>query len=93
MVGKVITDTAQTITIAGTSVSCIVGDQSYTETGENAGSRIIRAMDTDILSSDLAGIDVSVGQTCVYEGVTYRIHEPKTDHSNGNVTRIRWGAE
>lgn len=93
MVSKVITDTAQTITIAGTSVSCIASDQVYTETGEGAGSRVVRSIETDILLSDLSGISTAVGQTAVFDGVTYRIHEPKTTHSNGNVVRIRWGAE
>lgn len=93
LVAKVASDMAQTITIAGTSVPCIVSDQAYTETGENAGSRVVRSIDTDIVVSDLTGISVAVGQTGVFDGVTYRIHEPKTTHSNGNVIRIRWGAE
>jgi len=93
MVAKVVVDAGQTLTIAGTSVPCLVSDQSYTETGEGAGSRVVRSIDTDIVLTDLTGISVAVGQTGIYDGVTYRIHEPKTTHSNGNVIRIRWGAE
>ncbi len=93
MIAKVTTDTDTSIVIAGASVPCIVSDQAYTETGEGAGSRVVRQMETDILLSELTGIDVSVGQTCVYDGVTYRIQEPKTTHSNGNAIRIQWGAQ
>lgn len=93
LVALVRDDAETSITIAGTAVPCIVSDQAYTETGENAGSRVIRTMETDILLSDLSGIDVSVGQTCTFDGATFRIHEPKTTHSNGNVIRIQWGAE
>ena len=84
---------SQSLTIAGTSVPCILSDQAFTETGEDAGSRVVRRLETDIRLENLSGIDVSVGQTCTYEGVTYRIQEPKTTHSNGNVIRITWGAE
>ena len=92
-VTKVTTDTETVIVIAGTSVPCIVGDQSYTETGEGAGSRVLRAMETDILLDNLNGITVDVGTLGTFAGDTYRIHEPKTTHSNGNVVRITWGAE
>lgn len=93
LIALVTSDAETSITIAGTAVPCIISDQAYTETGENAGSRVIRSIETDILLSDLSGIDVSVGKTAVYDGVTYKITEPKTTHSNGNVIRIQWGAE
>lgn len=93
MIAKVTTDADTSIVIAGTSVPCLVSDQSYTETGEGAGSKVIRMMETDILLDDLTGIDVSVGVKATFDGVPYRIHEPKTTHSNGNAIRITWGAE